>query len=55
MANVTFLSDYRGGNFGKTYGLFLKGSYTLPRAVMVVDAHNTVRYLHITPQLTQCR
>ena len=53
IANVTFLSDYRGAEFGKTYGLLLKGPHILARTVMVVDAHNTVRYLQITPELTQ--
>jgi thiol peroxidase len=51
--NVTFLSDYRGAEFGKTYGLFLKDPHLLARAVMVVDKQNTVRYLQITPELTQ--
>lgn len=50
--NITFLSDYRGGEFGKTYGLFLSGPHLLARAVMVVDKNNTVRYLQVTPELT---
>ena len=53
IANVTFLSDYRDAEFGKTYGLYLKGPHVLARTVMVIDAHNTVRYLQITPELTQ--
>ena len=53
ISNMTFLSDYRGGDFGKTYGLFLKGPHILARTVMVVDAQNTVRYLQITPELAQ--
>jgi thiol peroxidase len=53
IANVTFLSDYRGAEFGKTYGLFLKAPHILARTVMVVDAHDTVRYLQITPELSQ--
>lgn len=53
ITNVTFLSDYRGGEFGKTYGLFLKDPHILARTVMVIDAHNTVRYLQITPELAQ--
>ena len=53
IANVTFLSDYRDAEFGKTYGLYLKGLHLLTRTVMVVDAKNTVRYLQITPELTQ--
>ncbi len=53
ITNVTFLSDYRGAEFGKTYGLFLKTPYILARTVMVIDARNTVRYLQITPELGQ--
>ena len=53
IANVTFLSDYRNADFGKTYGLFLKDPHILARAVMVVDAQNTVRHLQITPELAQ--
>jgi thiol peroxidase len=51
--NVTFLSDYRGAEFGKAYGLYLKDPHLLARAIMVVDARNTVRYLQITPELAQ--
>jgi thiol peroxidase len=51
--NVTFLSDYRGADFGKAYGLFLKDPHLLARAVMVVDKQNVVRYLQITPELAQ--
>ena len=53
IANVTFLSDYRDGAFGKAHGLFLEGPHILTRAVMVVDTMNTIRYLQITPELTQ--
>lgn len=53
IANVTFLSDYRGAEFGKTHGLFLDGPHILTRAVMVVDKTNTIRYLQVTPELTQ--
>jgi len=51
--NVTFLSDYRGAEFGKAYGLYLKDLHLLARAIMVVDSRNTVRYLQITPELAQ--
>ncbi len=51
--NVTFLSDYRGAEFGKAHGLFVKDKHFLARAVMVVDKHNTVRYLQVTPELAQ--
>lgn len=53
ISNVTFLSDYRGADFGKAHGLFLKDPHILARAVLVVDKHNIVRYLQITPELAQ--
>ena len=51
--NVTFLSDYRGADFGKTHGIFLRDPHFLARTVMVVDAQNVIRYLQITPELAQ--
>ena len=53
IGNVIFLSDYRGGDFGKTYGLLVKDPHFLARAVMVVDKDNVVRYLQVTPELGQ--
>ncbi len=53
ISNVTFLSDFRGADFGKAHGLFLKDPHILARAVMVVDKDNKVRYLQITPELAQ--
>ena len=51
--NVTFLSDYRGGDFGKAHGLFLKDPHLLTRAILVVDKDNVVRYMQVTPELAQ--
>ena len=53
IANVTFLSDYRGGDFGKTYGLLVEGPHFLARTVMVVDNDNVIRYMQVTPELAQ--
>lgn len=49
--NITFLSDYRGGDFGRAHGLLLEAPHVLARTVMVVDQHNVIRYLQITPDL----
>ena len=51
--NVTFFSDYRGGEFGKTHGLLVKDPHILSRSVMVVDKDNVIRYLQVTPELAQ--
>ena len=53
ITNITFLSDYRGAEFGMAYGLYLKGPHVLARTVMVIDSQNTVRHLQVTPELTQ--
>lgn len=53
ISNVTFLSDYRGGEFGKAHGLLVKAPHFLARTVMVVDKDNVVRYLQITQELGQ--
>ncbi len=49
--NVTFLSDYRGGDFGRAYGLLVPALHLLARSVMVVDKDNVVRYLQVVPEL----
>jgi len=53
ITNVEFLSDFRGGDFGKSHGLLLEGPHVLARAIMVVDANNVIRYLQVTPDLGQ--
>jgi len=49
--NVTFLSDYRGGDFGRAHGLLVTDLHLLARSVMVVDKDNVVRYLQVVPEL----
>jgi thioredoxin-dependent peroxiredoxin len=53
ISNVMFLSDYRGGDFGKANGLLVKDPHILARSVMVVDKDNVIRYLQVTPELAQ--
>ncbi|HLG44100.1 MAG TPA: thiol peroxidase [Nitrospirales bacterium] len=49
--NVTFLSDYRGGDFGKAHGLLIPDLHLLARTVLVVDKDNVVRYMQVVPEL----
>ena len=49
--NVTFLSDYRGGAFGKGTGLLQKQSQLLARAVLVVDQNNVIRHMQVVPDM----
>ena len=52
ISNVTFLSDYRGGDFGRAEGLLVTDLHILARSIMVVDKDNVVRYLQVVPELT---
>jgi thiol peroxidase len=49
---VTVLSDHRDGSFGTAYGVLIKELRLLSRAVFVVDASGTVRYVEYVPEVT---
>ena len=51
ISNITFLSDYRGGEFGRAHGLLVPDIHVLARAIMVVDRDNVIRYLQIVPEI----
>jgi thiol peroxidase len=52
LSNITFLSDYREGAFGKATGLLLDDLMLLARSVIVVDKGGTVRYIQVVPELS---
>ncbi len=49
---VTTLSDYRDRSFGLAYGVVIKELMLLSRAIFVIDAANTIRYIQIVPEVT---
>lgn len=49
---VVTLSDYRERSFGLGYGVLIKELLLLTRAVFVLDASNTIRYIQIVPEVT---
>lgn len=54
LENVISLSDYKDGNFGKTYGLdFTDGAFEtlLSRCVIVVNSEGTVIYTEQVPEI----
>lgn len=51
--NVTFYSDYRDVEFGRTYGLLVEQPHFLARTVMVVDRNDVIHHLQVVPELTQ--
>ena len=50
---VKTLSDYQERSFANAYGLLIKELKLLARAVFVVDAANTIRYVQIVPEITE--
>ncbi len=50
--NITFLSDYKGREFGNNNGLLVEPLGLLARAVIVTDKDNIVRYIQVVPELT---
>lgn len=50
--NITFLSDYRDGAFGKALGLLIEENRLLARAMIVLDREGVVRYLELVPELS---
>ena len=49
---VITLSDYRERSFGQSYGVLIKELLLLTRAIFVVDAADTIRYIQIVPEVT---
>ena len=50
---VITLSDYRDRVFGNAYGVMIKELMLLTRAIFVLDAGNTIRYIQIVPEITE--
>ncbi len=51
--NVKMLSDYRNMSFGDAYGTHIKELRIEQRAVFIVDADDTVRYVEYVPEIAQ--
>lgn len=49
---VTTLSDYQERAFASAYGILIKELKLLARAVFIIDADDTVRYIQIVPEVT---
>jgi thiol peroxidase len=52
LSNITFLSDYRDGSFGRATGLLVDDLMLLARAVIIVDRQGIVRYIQVVPELS---
>jgi len=50
---VKTYSDYRDRSFGQSYGVLIKETGLLARAIFIVDDQNIVRYVELVPELTK--
>lgn len=49
---VTTLSDYQERSFAAAYGVLIKELKLLSRAIFVIDASDTIRYIQFVPEVT---
>ena len=49
---VKVLSDHKDASFGKAFGTLIKELRLLTRAIFLVDAGGTVRYVEYVPEMT---
>jgi len=52
MKRVQTLSDHRDASFGTAYGLLVKESRLLARAVLVVDRDGIIRYIQLVKEIS---
>jgi thiol peroxidase len=50
---IQTLSDYRSMSFGNAYGTHIKEVRVEQRAVFIVDANDTIRYVEYVPEIAQ--
>ena len=50
---VKTLSDYQDRSFGMAYGVLVKESKLLARAIFIVDDQDVVRYVELVPEITK--
>jgi thioredoxin-dependent peroxiredoxin len=50
---IQTLSDYRTMSFGNAYGTHIKEVRVEQRAVFIVDANDTIRYVEYVPEISQ--
>lgn len=51
--NMHVYSDYYRGEFGKSWGVYIKEQHLLARAVFIVNGAGIVHYAQIVPEMTK--
>ena len=50
---MQLLSDYKGNNFGRDWGLYIQDMGALARSVFIVDKDGKIAYSQIVPEIAQ--
>ncbi len=52
LTDMTYLSDYKTGEFGRSLGLLIDDLMLLSRSIIIVDRQGEVRYIQVVPEIT---
>ncbi len=52
LEDLTYLSDYKSGEFGRSIGLLIDGPQLLARSIVLVDKQGIVQYIQVVPDIT---
>jgi thiol peroxidase len=52
LEDISYFSDYKNADFGKSTGLLVDDLMLLARSVIVVDREGIVRYIQVVPEMT---
>lgn len=49
---IKTFSDHRDASFGNAYGVLIKELRLLARSIFLIDANDSIRYIEVTPEMT---
>jgi len=52
LTEISYLSDYKEGDFGRATGILIDKMMLLARSVILVDKKGIVRYIQVVPEIT---
>ena len=53
LTEISYLSDYKEGDFGRATGILIDKMMLLARSVILVDKKGVVRYIQVVPEITR--
>jgi thiol peroxidase len=53
LTEISYLSDYKEGDFGRATGILIDQMMLLARSIILVDKKGVVRYIQVVPEITR--